>query len=86
MAGATIKSHSFVKKSIIGWESTVGKWVSEANSPRCRMHLTSRKVRMENVSVLGEDVHVRDELYVNGGKILPHKTIKASIPQPEIIM
>mmetsp|Transcript_145386 Transcript_145386/g.205808 ORF Transcript_145386/g.205808 Transcript_145386/m.205808 type:complete len:360 (+) Transcript_145386:109-1188(+) len=69
MAGATIKSHSFVKKTIVGWESTVGRWV-----------------RMENVSVMGEDVHVKDELYVNGGKILPHKTIKASIPQPEIIM
>jgi hypothetical protein len=28
---------------------------------------------MENVTVLGADVHVADELYINGGKILPHK-------------
>jgi len=25
---------------------------------------------MENVSVLGEDVIVKDELYINGGKVM----------------
>ena len=29
------------------------------------------QVRMENVSVLGEDVIIQDELYVNGARILP---------------
>ncbi|CAM1154068.1 GMPPB (predicted) [Pycnogonum litorale] len=43
-------------------------------------------VRMESVSVLGEDVMVKDEIYVNGGKILPHKCISTSVPNPEIIM
>ena len=33
------------------------------------------QVRMEGVSVLGEDVAIKDELYVNGGRILPHKEI-----------
>ena len=33
------------------------------------------QVRMEGVSVLGEDVTIKDELYVNGGRILPHKEI-----------
>ncbi|XP_033744992.1 mannose-1-phosphate guanyltransferase beta-like [Pecten maximus] len=45
-----------------------------------------RWVRMENVSVLGEDVTVKDELYINGGRILPHKTIGTSVPEPQIIM
>ena len=44
------------------------------------------QVRMENVSVLGEDVIVKDELYINGGRILPHKSIGASVPEPQIIM
>ena len=35
----------------------------------------SYQVRMEGVSVLGEDVTVKDELYINGGRILPHKEI-----------
>lgn len=43
-------------------------------------------VRMENVSVLGEDVHINGELYINGGRILPHKSITTSIPEPQIIM
>jgi len=41
---------------------------------------------MENVSVLGEDVTVKDELYVNGGRILPHKSISDSVNDPQIIM
>lgn len=44
------------------------------------------QVRMENVSVLGEDVTVKDELYINGGRILPHKSIGASVSDPQIIM
>ena len=43
-------------------------------------------VRMENICVLGEDVRVMDELYLNGTLILPHKTITQSIPEPNIIM
>jgi len=69
LEGVTIGANSWVKSSIIGWQSSLGKWV-----------------RMENTSVLGQDVHIADELYVNGGKILPHKTITSSIPEPEIIM
>lgn len=50
---------------------------------RCRI---GSWTRLEGVSVLGEDVQVNDEVYVNGGLILPHKSITASIVTPEIIM
>lgn len=44
-------------------------------------------VRMENTCVLGEDVHIKDEIYLNGPKVLPHKTILDSRPIPgEIIL
>ena len=43
-------------------------------------------VRMENVTVLGEDVSVKDEIYINGGYILPHKSIADSVPEPQIIL
>lgn len=69
LEGVTVRAHSWIKNSIIGWGSTIGKWV-----------------RMENVSVLGEDVHVDDEVFINGGKILPHKSISESVPDPQIIM
>lgn len=42
--------------------------------------------RIEGVTVLGEDVKVGDELYLNGARVLPHKSIKASAPEPVIIM
>lgn len=45
-----------------------------------------RWVRMENVTVLGEDVIVKDELYLNGVRVLPHKSIGNSVPEPQIIM
>ncbi|KAK1355278.1 Mannose-1-phosphate guanylyltransferase [Heracleum sosnowskyi] len=42
--------------------------------------------RVENMTILGEDVHVCDEIYSNGGVVLPHKQIKSSILKPEILL
>lgn len=42
--------------------------------------------RVENMTVLGEDVHLSDEVYSNGGVVLPHKEIRSSILKPEIVM
>lgn len=44
------------------------------------------QARLEGITVLGEDVKVGDELYLNGARVLPHKSIKASVPEPTIIM
>jgi mannose-1-phosphate guanylyltransferase len=43
-------------------------------------------VRLEGSTVLGEDVIVKDEIYINGGQVLPHKSIASSVPDPQIIM
>lgn len=69
LQGSRIKDHAWVKSTIVGWNSTVGKWA-----------------RLENVTVLGDDVTIADEVYVNGGCVLPHKTIKVNIDVPAIIM
>ena len=69
LSGSKVKDHAWVKSTIVGWNSTVGKWA-----------------RLENVSVLGDDVTIGDEIYVNGGSILPHKSIKANVDVPAIIM
>lgn len=42
--------------------------------------------RLDAVTVLGEDVEVKDELYLNGARVLPHKSITASVQEPQIIM
>lgn len=69
LSNSTIKDHSLVKSTIVGWNSTVGKWC-----------------RLEGVTVMGDDVEVKDEIYINGGKVLPHKTISANVPKEAIIM
>jgi mannose-1-phosphate guanylyltransferase len=42
--------------------------------------------RVENSSILGEGVSTKDELYLNGAVILPHKELKDSVKVPKIIM
>lgn len=34
-----------------------------------------RWTRVENITVLGDDVTIKDELYVNGASVLPHKSV-----------
>jgi len=63
-------------KSHAWMESTIVGWESTVGSWS----------RLENVTVLGKDVKVRDELYLNSVRVLPHKTIKESVPEPGIIM
>ncbi|KAI6088634.1 mannose-1-phosphate guanylyltransferase [Hypoxylon rubiginosum] len=69
LPGSRVKDHAWIKSTIVGWNSTVGKWA-----------------RLENVTVLGDDVTIGDEIYVNGGSVLPHKSIKANVDVPAIIM
>jgi len=46
-----------------------------------------RWVRIESLSVLGEDVHVKDEVCLNGIIVLPHKEIKESeLVQGKIVL
>lgn len=78
--GVCIKRSTILKGTTIkshSWiESSIIGW-------RCQV---GQWVRMENVCVLGEDVIVKDELYINGGRILPHKSIGTSVTEPQIIM
>lgn len=69
LANAKVKEHAWVKSSIVGWNSTVGRWS-----------------RLENVTVLGDDVTIGDEIYVNGASVLPHKSLKQNVDTPAIIM
>lgn len=69
LSNATVRDHSWIANSIVGWNSTVGRWT-----------------RVENITVLGDDVTIKDELYVNGASVLPHKSISSSITEPRIVM
>lgn len=43
-------------------------------------------VRIEGTSVLGKNVVVNDEIYINGGQVLPHTNINNSIYTPQVIL
>ncbi|XP_013382064.1 mannose-1-phosphate guanyltransferase beta-A-like isoform X1 [Lingula anatina] len=78
--GVCIKRCTVLKGAVIKSHSWLNSCII---GWRCHV---GRWVRMENVSVLGEDVTVKDEIYINGGRILPHKSISESVPDPQIIM
>jgi len=42
--------------------------------------------RVEQCSVLGDDVNVKDEVFLAGASVLPHKSISSSIFEPSIVM
>ena len=68
-ANSTIHPNAVVLNSIIGWDSSVGRWA----------HVTG-------VSVLGEDVHIKEQIVINGVRVLPHKTVGANQLEPTILM
>lgn len=69
MKGVKVENYALCLDSIIGWESSIGKWS-----------------RVENGTVMGKDVSVRDELHVNSAIVLPHKEIKDSVHEAKIIL
>nr|CAH7720986.1 unnamed protein product [Callosobruchus chinensis] len=78
--GVCIKRSTILEDAVIksnSWlDSCIVGW-------RCGV---GRWVRIEGTTVLGEDVIVKDEVYINGGQVLPHKNIATSVPEPQIIM
>lgn len=42
--------------------------------------------RIEKMSVLGEDVHVKAGHYINGSSVLPHKSVSKDLATPQILM
>ncbi|CAL8091403.1 unnamed protein product [Calicophoron daubneyi] len=78
--GVRIQNSTLLRASVVRAHS----WISNCIVGwRCTV---GHWVRMENVSVLGEDVMVSDELFVNGARVLPHKSIAQSVVEPQIIM
>lgn len=42
--------------------------------------------RVEGTTVLGDDVNIKDEVFINGASVLPHKSVSNSILEPSIVM
>ncbi|CAK5105356.1 unnamed protein product [Meloidogyne enterolobii] len=86
--GASVKIEEGVRlvDSSILPDTTIHAHSFISNSIVGRKCVVGKWVRIENTSIIGEDVVVKDELYLNGACVLPHKSIAASVPNPTIIM
>uniref|UniRef100_A0A0M3HSE2 mannose-1-phosphate guanylyltransferase n=1 Tax=Ascaris lumbricoides TaxID=6252 RepID=A0A0M3HSE2_ASCLU len=71
LSDSIVRTHSWINSSIVGRKAS------------CSI---GRWVRIENTCVIGDDVVVHDELYLNGARVLPHKAISTNVPEPDIIM
>lgn len=86
LSNAVVRDHSWIANSIVGWNSNVGRWVSLYTYLEHASQVLMIQTRVENITVLGDDVTIKDELYVNGASVLPHKSISSSITEPRIVM
>ncbi|VDL80542.1 unnamed protein product [Nippostrongylus brasiliensis] len=78
--GVCLRHSTVLSDSVIRTHS----WINQSIIGRkCSI---GRWVRIENNSVIGDDVVVNDELYLNGAQVLPHKSISSNVPEPHIIM
>ncbi|CAF4665332.1 unnamed protein product, partial [Rotaria socialis] len=78
--GVCLKNCTILADSLVKSHS----WISSCIIGwRCTI---GKWVRMENITVLGLDVSVQDELFINGGVILPHKAISESVSEPKILI
>ncbi|KAJ3175804.1 mannose-1-phosphate guanyltransferase [Irineochytrium annulatum] len=73
----------------IGPDVVIGPGVVVGNGVRLTKTVIMRgssvkDARLDNTTVLGEDVHVKDEIFINGGSVLPHKSVSANIMEPQI--
>lgn len=75
LSRTTIFSGSTVRSNSWVYSSIIG-WGSTIG----------RWCRVEGNTVVGEDVQVKDEKYINGGMILPHKNISVNIPNAGTIV
>ncbi|GLT37508.1 hypothetical protein SLA2020_118210 [Shorea laevis] len=84
--GCTIESGSRLSHCTIMRGVRIKKHACISNSIIGWHSTVGRWARVENMTILGEDVHLVDEVYSNGGIVLPHKEIKINILKPDIFM
>lgn len=85
-AGVVIGDGVRISRSVIFEGSIIKSNSCVANTIVGWNGKVGRWSRTEGVTVLGDDVSIADEVYINGASILPHKEITANITEPRIVM
>jgi len=67
--GARLKNVVLLKGAHIKSHSWISDSIIGWNSK------VGKWARIEGISVLGEDVEIKDEIFINGSSVLPHKAV-----------
>ncbi|CAG8696084.1 10064_t:CDS:2 [Cetraspora pellucida] len=77
---AEIKNNGCVLYSIIGWDSKVGNWSRVEGTPTTdhSTTVTQNGVKIQSISILAQEVTVKDEIIIRNCIVLPNKELKTS--------
>ncbi|XP_062861619.1 mannose-1-phosphate guanyltransferase alpha-A isoform X2 [Trichomycterus rosablanca] len=94
--GATLQDHSCVLNSIIGWDSTIGRWARvegtpsdpNPNDPYAKMDSETlfREGKLTpSITILGCNVTIPSEVIILNSIVLPHKDLNRSFKNQIIL-
>lgn len=94
--GATLQDHSCVLNSIVGWDSTVGRWARvegtpsdpNPNDPYAKMDsetLFRDGGLTPSITILGCNVTIPSEVIIRNSIVLPHKDLNRSFKNQIIL-
>jgi mannose-1-phosphate guanylyltransferase len=66
--------------------TTIGKGAYVSKSIVGWNNTVGSWAHLENITVTGDDVQISANLFINGAKVLPNKSVKESVKEPEVIM
>lgn len=86
-ANCVVESGARIKNSCIFADTVIDEHAYISDSIISRQCKVGKWARLEQLAVIADDVIIKDEMFVNGAKILPHKTIdKSYYTHGEIVM
>ncbi|KAG9277646.1 mannose-1-phosphate guanyltransferase alpha-B [Astyanax mexicanus] len=94
--GATLQDHCCVLNSIVGWESTIGKWArvegtpSDPNPNDPYAKIDSETLFRDggltpSITILGCNVNIPSEVIIRNSIVLPHKDLNRSFKNQIIL-
>jgi len=82
-----IKANSCILHSIIGWGSKIGTWARVEGTPikNDQTVITQNGVKVQSITILANEVMVKDEIIIRNCIVLPHKELRTNCHN-EILM
>ncbi|CAG8438440.1 2073_t:CDS:2 [Rhizophagus irregularis] len=75
-----IKANSCILHSVIGWDSKIGTWARVEGTPVTNEEtvITQNGVKVQSITILANEVMVKDEIIIRNCIVLPHKELRSN--------